>query len=395
MSRWKTFLVTVLLVSLLNLLSASGKSQSREQEIISLTISSEHKQQAEVANITFTPASGNRSSGTAPGGVLVEKELLADGLPNCRLRVDSNGDGNLTDETWHLLAPDDSVHVTAVRKWTAGKQAELPYRIHYRRGVNARQQTHEYFMWAPEYSAAGKIKAGQQELLLVVYDFNGDGMFDRKDFRHGTTIGLDRNQDGKIYGSDEYLKGEQIIELSGYNYLIADLAPDGTRLVLRETKLSIPKVGEPLPDFVLTTLAGSRLKSAEMKGRVFLLDFWASWCGPCIEKFPLVEKLAQETGHALTVIAISVDDEKGLPAAQKIIAERKLPFTHVASGKGDDDLVWRLFGAMAENRMTGIPFYVLVDSQGIIRFAGRGNDDLSDLRAVVHQAIKPMLEKRQ
>jgi hypothetical protein len=36
-----------------------------------------------------------------------------------------------------------------------------------------------------------------------------------------------------------------------------------------------------------------------------------------------------------------------------------------------------------------------VDSQGIIRFAGRGNDDLSDLRAVVHQAIKPLLEKRQ
>jgi len=69
-------------------------------------------------------------------------------------------------------------------------------------------------------------------------------------------------------------------------------------------------VGEhpPAPDFTLTTLSGTSLSLADLRGKVVLLNFWATWCGPCRKEMPAIEALYQRyKDQGLEVLAISLD----------------------------------------------------------------------------------------
>ena len=69
-------------------------------------------------------------------------------------------------------------------------------------------------------------------------------------------------------------------------------------------------VGEhlPAPDFTLTTLSGTSLSLADLRGKVVLLNFWATWCGPCRKEMPAIEALYQRyKDRGLEVLAISLD----------------------------------------------------------------------------------------
>ncbi|MGZ3429769.1 MAG: TlpA family protein disulfide reductase, partial [Polyangia bacterium] len=65
-------------------------------------------------------------------------------------------------------------------------------------------------------------------------------------------------------------------------------------LVLAATSLARAEVkaGQPATDFDAATLAGSPLKLSSLRGKVVLVDFWASWCEPCKKELPLLDKLA-------------------------------------------------------------------------------------------------------
>lgn len=65
---------------------------------------------------------------------------------------------------------------------------------------------------------------------------------------------------------------------------------------------------EGVPDFELERLDGSRLKLSDYKGKLIVINFWASWCNPCVEEFPSMVKLAQRMQGDLVVIAVSTDE---------------------------------------------------------------------------------------
>ncbi len=78
--------------------------------------------------------------------------------------------------------------------------------------------------------------------------------------------------------------------------------------------------GESAPDFSLTTENGRTVSLNNFGGKVLLLNFWASWCPPCVEETPSLSELAREFGpKGLVVLAVSVDDKpegvSSLPAA--------------------------------------------------------------------------------
>ncbi|MCC7537836.1 MAG: TlpA family protein disulfide reductase, partial [Deltaproteobacteria bacterium] len=69
-------------------------------------------------------------------------------------------------------------------------------------------------------------------------------------------------------------------------------------------------VGARLPPFTLPDLQGRNYQSRALRGKVAFIDIWASWCGPCAEEFPVLNRLHQQySARGLEIVAISVDSE--------------------------------------------------------------------------------------
>ncbi|HEU4794449.1 MAG TPA: TlpA disulfide reductase family protein [Pyrinomonadaceae bacterium] len=338
------------------------------------------------APLTYSWVAGD-GVGHAPGKVLFKLQPVAGQGNTYQLFIDANGDGDLADETPRTLLPNTSFVAKIKRKWVSGKELVLPYSIKYSREPNAKGQMLEYFSWSPNYRADGRFKRGNCENLFTVLDLNTDGQFNERDLGGGSSIGLDRNGDGKLAGKDEKLIGNQIIEFCGEQFIVDSLAADGTSITLAKTTLRVPKIGEHLPEITLTTLDGQTIEFKNLKNKIYLIDFWATWCKPCVEKFPLVKKVAEEFKADVSVIAINIDEKAQLPNAHEIIKTRGLTWPHVMNGQGDADPVWKMFGGMEGNRLA-IPLYVIVDAEGRLRYAANGGDDLSELRTVIKGLLK-------
>ncbi|OLD25007.1 MAG: hypothetical protein AUJ04_08425 [Acidobacteria bacterium 13_1_40CM_3_55_6] len=362
-------------------------SQNLRKLSVALTINENESGFANFAIDLNQKVSDTARLGKAPGGVLVSVDRLPDPRDAYNLRVDSDGDGDLTNDPAVLLLPNSSVVVRVVRRWANGEKRVLPYTIQYSREPDRNNIIRERLSWSPHYRAEGKLKVGKCEALLVAVDLNGDGLFDQHDFLQGTSIGLDRNGDGRIWGKEEWLSGNQIVEYCGTAFLITAITANGNNLTLAETLLRVPKLGASLPEFSLETTTGQTFSLRQLKGKMYLLDFWASWCKPCVEKFSLVKQLGAGYGEALAIIAVNVDEESRLNMAREIVRNYGLRWPQVMSGKGEADPLWKTFGGMEGNRLA-IPLYVLVDSKGVLRYAGNGGEDLIELRHKVEEAKK-------
>jgi cytochrome c biogenesis protein CcmG/thiol:disulfide interchange protein DsbE len=80
------------------------------------------------------------------------------------------------------------------------------------------------------------------------------------------------------------------------------------------------RVGEPAPEFALADLDGNPVRLTDLRGRPVVVNFWASWCGPCVEEFPLLERAAaRHAGEELTIIGIVFRDNS--EAARSFMAQ--------------------------------------------------------------------------
>ena len=120
------------------------------------------------------------------------------------------------------------------------------------------------------------------------------------------------------------------------------------------------KVGDALPDLTAVKLEGKLPES--LKGKVVLLDFWASWCDPCKESFPAMEELQKEYGpRGLVIIAVNVDENRS--DMEDFLKKHTADFTVVHDAK--EKLV-------AEAGIATMPSSFLVDQSGRIRFVHAG-----------------------
>ena len=119
-------------------------------------------------------------------------------------------------------------------------------------------------------------------------------------------------------------------------------------------KLSTLQPGQSAPDFTLKDLDGQAVSLSQFKGKVVLLDFWASWCGPCIGDLPNLRKIKEQVAaQPVVFLNISLDANEG--AWKQAIAKHEIKGVHVRSEQV----------AQAYN-VSGIPRYYLVDPQGLI-----------------------------
>lgn len=136
------------------------------------------------------------------------------------------------------------------------------------------------------------------------------------------------------------------------------------------SELAITAVGKPV-DLAFTAIDGRQVDLARMKGKVVLLDFWATWCGPCVAGIPEIQKL-HDQWHArgFEVIGISLDGDKA--ALEKFVRDRNLPWPQYFDGLVWKNRVAQRFGIRA------VPQLYLVDKQGRLRDI-KGYDDHGQL----------------
>jgi len=121
---------------------------------------------------------------------------------------------------------------------------------------------------------------------------------------------------------------------------------------------AVAKEKSPAPDISVTSVAnGSTLKLSDLKGKVVLLNFWATWCPPCREEIPSMMKLNSfMAGKPFQMVAVSID-EGGKPSIDSFFKETgfSLP-TYLDSSATSS----RLYG------VTGVPESFIIDKQGIL-----------------------------
>lgn len=133
--------------------------------------------------------------------------------------------------------------------------------------------------------------------------------------------------------------------------------------------------GQRLPEIGLTDLAGRKVDVASLQGKVVIVDFLASWCAPCKQELPVLEKLYKKyQGQGLVVVGVSVDEE--LANLQGLLKQIKVTFPVVHdAGKA-------VAGRYKPPRM---PSSYVVDRKGIVRHvhAGFRSEDAAKLEAEV------------
>ena len=129
-----------------------------------------------------------------------------------------------------------------------------------------------------------------------------------------------------------------------------------------------PQVGQAAPEFLLPDLGGETIQIVDFRGQVVILDFWASWCAPCVATTPHLEVL-RERYQDEGVVLVGVTIDRRLEDARKFLSEQGHPHMVALWGSLEDARAVKALYDVVE-----IPHVFVIDRMGVIRFSGRAEE---------------------
>jgi thiol-disulfide isomerase/thioredoxin len=196
----------------------------------------------------------------------------------------------------------------------------------------------------------------------------------------GLYLALDEVQSARSLISNEVAFARELfefIQMKGTAGQRRAATGDFVQLCDLETKISL--IGNVAPDISIEKWINSEPLSLQtLRGRVVLLEFWATWCEPCEEMIPILKRLdAEYASRGLVIVALTrhylayqgADEEqmRELELVQSYIAKHGITYP---VGIAEDEQAQELYGA------NGLPSLVLVDRRGVVRYSyGSGEDD--------------------
>jgi thiol-disulfide isomerase/thioredoxin len=143
------------------------------------------------------------------------------------------------------------------------------------------------------------------------------------------------------------------ILIFGGSWIWLNRVPIATSALARTPQ---PAIDHPAPDFTLTTLAGETFDLSEVQGKPVVLNFWATWCGPCQRELPTLQAAAERYGDRVLIVGVDQGEEPA--TVQRYVDQLGLTF---AIPMDADFAVSELYN------VRGLPTTYFIDSQGVIR----------------------------
>jgi peroxiredoxin len=141
-----------------------------------------------------------------------------------------------------------------------------------------------------------------------------------------------------------------------------------------------PAVGDVAPDLQLTLLDGTKVSLADLRGKVVVLNFWATWCVPCREEMPEFVKAQRELGdRGVQFVGIAIDQPDKVDA---FAAELQLNYPALVGGYGAIEL-----SKAMGNRLGALPFTVIVNRAGRVAHTQLGPLKDAQLRSILGQLL--------
>jgi thiol-disulfide isomerase/thioredoxin len=321
-----------------------------------------------------------------------------------KLYVDVNGNGDVTDDpspTWEKKeypGPGGKTFTqyTGAFKLPLGKDEKAPLvtLATYRFDSNdpQRAQFKNTLFYYRDYALDGEVTLGEKKYHAMLVDDKAGGDFSAKG-PAAPRLMIDRNSDGKFDYRSESFDVAKAFNIDGTVWKVADLTVDGNFKLATSTEqvaeIKPPadlSVGKIITPFKAQKMDGKPVNfPADYKGKVVMLDFWATWCGPCMSEVPgLAKAYAEYHPKGVEILGISLDQPNSAPKIKQVTGENNMTWPQVYDGK-----FWQAEIAQLYN-INSIPAAFLVDGDtGEILAAG------NSLRGPgLEETFKAALEKK-